>query len=122
MFVRIGVHLGDVVHREGDVLGEFPDVLGSLGYAYAISGRRPEALNALERLALLNAKGFDSPTNVAFVHLGLGDTNQALNLLLEAFRDKESWLVFNCQNPIFDSMRSDPRFVELMKEIGLPHS
>jgi serine/threonine-protein kinase len=90
------------------------DLMGRLGYAYARSGRRAEALELLDRLSGRPA----GATASAFIQLGLGEKEKALGLLAQACDRKEGDTLFLKVEPLADPLRGDPRFVALLRKIG----
>ena len=60
------------------------------------------------------------PLNIAFIFANLGDNDKAFYWLNRAFDERESRLGNMKSSPNFDPLRSDPRFAELMKRVGLP--
>jgi len=94
-------------------------VLGSLGYAYAVAGRRAEALEVVDRLET-NSKGhYLAPAAVSIVFAGLGDKDQAMSWLERANEERDPWATDIKVQPMFDSLRSDPRFQDLLRRVGL---
>jgi TolB-like protein/tetratricopeptide (TPR) repeat protein len=106
--------------KRSATLGEFPGVVGTLGYAYAVSGRINEALDSLARLKNQEGKGLGILTNAAMIHVGLGEQDRALDYLEKALEERESWLMFTSQTPIYDPIRMNPRFLNIIRKIGLP--
>jgi tetratricopeptide (TPR) repeat protein len=101
-------------------LGEISYVLGALGYGQAISGKKKEALQTLAKLIHGDHKGVTYSTDIAIIHLGLGETDRAFEYLEKAFEERESWLVLTCRTPFYDAVASNPRYIDLMRRIGLP--
>ena len=58
--------------------------------------------------------------NIALACLGLGDIDEAFNWFNTALDERSSWLVSLNVEPLFDPIRSDPRFAELVERVGLP--
>ena len=74
-------------------------------------------------LDALNEKakqGYVSPAEFAVAYARLGDKDQAFAWLEKAYAERSPWLGFLKSDPDFDNLRSDPRFAELVKRIGLP--
>src|ERR1043166_4950694 len=90
---------------------------GWLGHAYALAGRRADALKAISELEKL--QGHDPLGGEAIVYAGLGDKDRAFECLDKAVEDHEWWAFFLKVEPGFDSLRSDPRFDELIRRTGL---
>jgi TolB-like protein len=92
----------------------------ALGHAYGLAGRRVEALNMLEHLQELAKHRYVSGLYMAGIPLGLGDTDRALDFLEKAYRDHADGLAFLKVEPMVDSLRSDPRFQDLLRRLRLP--
>jgi len=96
-----------------------PFAIGHIGYALAASGRKKEALEVLDRLEELSKERFVGSYHKAVVHLGLNADDRMFAYLERAFHEKESWLTMLNTLPLWDSVRSDPRFIGLMRKMGL---
>jgi serine/threonine-protein kinase len=92
---------------------------GLLGYAYAISGDRPKAEQILRELEEMAKRQYVSSTAFADIHLGLGEKEKALDWLEKSYQDQESACWYLKVDPIYDSVRSEPRFQAILKKIGL---
>lgn len=104
--------------RASELTGDVPASSG-LGRAYALSGRGGEAHAILAQLEELSAKRYVDPTFLALVHMGLGNRDEAFELLERAFGDRSAWMVHLKAEPMFDSLRDDPRFDSLLRRVGL---
>ena len=96
----------------------------TLGYIYAKTGRRAQALKVLDTLnaELRRATGtaaWDQTLNIATIHLGLGNRAEALTLLERVVENHGPALYFAI-HPAFRSLHDEPRFQTLLKKIGLP--
>jgi tetratricopeptide (TPR) repeat protein len=89
-----------------------------LAYAYGASGDRTHALAELENLKKMSPHERVLPFNLAVVHLGLGDRERALDDLERAYAADSQWLGWLKGDRIFDPLRSEPRFVALMKKLN----
>jgi TolB-like protein/DNA-binding winged helix-turn-helix (wHTH) protein/Tfp pilus assembly protein PilF len=88
----------------------------NLAYAYAVSGRRNEAVKILTDLKNQAKHGFSNAPEIALVYVGLDDKDQAMVWLNKAFDERFSpWVLMR---PAFDPLRSDPRFQDLRHRIG----
>jgi TolB-like protein len=110
----------DAIHEfeKAKELGQISSVLGGLGYAYAASGRREEALQTLETLTSKHISASD--TDIAILQVGLGDLEVALDFLEKALQKKDAGLVLWGKFHLFDSLRSNPRYVKIIQATGLP--
>jgi serine/threonine-protein kinase len=104
--------------REIDVNN--PEVLMDLGRAYALAGRRAEADRILAELKARTKTGYVSPFHIAMVYIGLGDKEQAFAALEQAHEARSWYMTWLKEAPEFNSLRSDPRFADLVRRVGLP--
>ena len=100
--------------------GESPDEPASLAYAYALAGKRQEALKLLEDLKERSKRSYVSPSLIALIYTGLGEKDQAFAWLDKAYDGRDFFLVYLKAEPTFDTLRSDPRFPDLVQRVGLP--
>ena len=92
-----------------------------LGRAYALTGERAKAINILEELKAMSQQRYISPFDLAVVCVGLGELDAAFHWFEEAYQQRVFRLV-ELAMPMFDSLRPDPRWQDLMRRIGLPRS
>jgi len=90
-----------------------------LGYAFAKSGRREDALRVLDELQRSPGQRRASPFHLALIHVGLGENDIAIELLNKACDERAERLVWLRADPRFDPLRLDPRFNEIMIRMGL---
>ena len=93
-----------------------------LGYVLASSGKAQEARVVLDTLVHLWEQGSGSPGRIAVVYAGLGNRDRALEWLEKACREHDAWIAQLKVDPLFDGLRSDPRFGELLRKVGLEQS
>ena len=93
---------------------------GTLGYAYAMSGRRADALRLLAELDEYSKRGHISASAWALIYMGLGDKEQAFAWLDKAYAERDWQLRELKAHSMFDSLRSDPRFTRLLRKMQLP--
>jgi tetratricopeptide (TPR) repeat protein len=91
-----------------------------LGSACALAGQAERARRILEELKQRRRERYVSAALVAEVHAGLGETEEALSWLAEAERERSPELCWIGVRPAFGRLRAHPRFVELVRTIGLP--
>jgi DNA-binding winged helix-turn-helix (wHTH) protein/TolB-like protein/Tfp pilus assembly protein PilF len=101
------------------LLGGSAEVLALIGYTDAVSGSRVEAQDVLVELQGLSKQGYVSPYHLAMVYAGLGEQNQAFDSLDKAYAEREGRMTILKFAPEFDSLRSDPRYADLVRRIGL---
>jgi tetratricopeptide (TPR) repeat protein len=91
----------------------------SLAIIYARSGRRMEAQKLLAEIASSSRNRYYAPAHIAAVHAALGDKDKAFQWLENAYQQKD-WAMPQLKvEPVFDSLRSDARFSDLLKRMNL---
>ena len=100
--------------------GSGTETLAALGHAYAVSGNRAHARTVLDQLRALASQKYVSPYRLSAIHVALGEVRQAFEWLERACEEKSHWLVFLKVDPVFDPLRSDPRFQDLLRRVRFP--
>jgi DNA-binding winged helix-turn-helix (wHTH) protein/TolB-like protein len=91
---------------------------GSLGHAYAISGRESQARKVLQDLEARLGQPYVPGYAIALVYTGLGENDQAISWLQRAFDDRSTSMVYLKLDPELISLHSDPRFEQLSRRIN----
>ena len=125
--------LGHYYRRQGDIknsIKSFERAVSSggghvlpttaLGHAYAISGQRDAALKMVDKLKLIERSSYVSPFSFATIYVGLREDAQTFEQLDRAYKDRSRSLAWLNVMPEFDRVRERPRFLALIKKIGLP--
>jgi DNA-binding winged helix-turn-helix (wHTH) protein/Flp pilus assembly protein TadD len=105
-----------------DLSGPDPYVDGLLGYSEALSGNTDAARKLLLELTRRSHTEYVPAFSMALICIGLHDNDRALSLLTQSFQERSTYLVYAKTDPLLDSIRSDPRFGDLMNQIGLANS
>ena len=105
--------------RSAALSGRAPGALGFLGLAYGLAGRKDEANKVLKELLDLQRRRYVSPPALANVYIGLGNNDQAFFWLEKAYQERSNYMVWLKVYPLLDPLRSDPRFDDLLRRIGL---
>jgi serine/threonine protein kinase/tetratricopeptide (TPR) repeat protein len=94
--------------------------LSGLGHAYAAAGRRPEAQTVLDKLNLLSKQRYVSAGFRARIYAGLGEKDLAFEWLEKAYADRNINAGVGIKlDPVYDPLRSDPRFQDLLRRMNL---
>lgn len=99
--------------------GSSTQMLARLAYAYAVSGKRCEALEVLNRLNESAELRYVSPYDIAIIYAGLSEKEMALDWLERGYREHTLGLTFLKVEPAFNSLRDDPRLTNLLHRVGL---
>jgi tetratricopeptide (TPR) repeat protein len=103
--------------KKATTMGSPPFVYAYLGYAYGLAGDRANALSQLDTLKRLSPVGAVVPFNLAIIHLGIGDKQRAITELERALAGDSQMLAWLGKDPMFDSLRSEPRFQSLLRRL-----
>jgi TolB-like protein/Flp pilus assembly protein TadD len=111
-----------LTQRFVDLTGEMPFSLAFRGYAHARLGEQAQALAIVDRLLALRRQKYVSAYYFAVVYTALGRIDDAMLWLNRAFDERSDFLIYLSVDPIFDPLRADPRFRDLVRRVGLPPS
>jgi serine/threonine protein kinase/Flp pilus assembly protein TadD len=101
------------------IVGSGPYGLADLGYAYGRTGKKGDAAQILSDLLQFSKQGYSLPYDIALVYWGLGDNNQTLEWLERAYQERSTFVMWLKIDPTWDGLRSDERFIALLKKMGL---
>jgi serine/threonine protein kinase/tetratricopeptide (TPR) repeat protein len=126
-YVQKGMH-GDAIAELRKLIkapesGPIPDSVieaeseasASLGFAYGMAGKQADARAIIDQLEALSKRRYVSPLYSAIVYAGLKDNDKAIEYLNKAYEARHPGLVLIRIEPMFDGLRSDERFKQLIK-------
>jgi serine/threonine protein kinase/tetratricopeptide (TPR) repeat protein len=132
-FMLAYLRLGLIYEEKGmydEAISEFRQVLklsgskplgiAALAHTYALAGRRDEAQKHLEELLQLSKQRFVSPSSIAVIYIALGDKDQAFAWLEKGNDVRDLNVVRLKVDSRYKPLRSDPRFDDLVRRIGIP--
>jgi len=90
----------------------------NLAFTYAVAGRRSEAVKILKELKDRSNRSFSNASEIALIYAGLDERDQAMTWLERAYEERFNPSIL--LRPAYDPLRSDPRFQDLMRRVGLP--
>jgi TolB-like protein/Tfp pilus assembly protein PilF len=108
-----------VLEKAASVSNRSAGPLGVLIRAYAHAGRRGDALRLLAELKKRKSEGYVPAGAFVNAYLGLGENEEAFAWLEQAYKEQSNMLQFVKVHPFFDPIRSDPRFANLVRRVGL---
>jgi TolB-like protein len=120
-YMRLNEHAKAIAHlkQARTDTGEMPLMDAALGLAYAVSGKKAETMKLAEAFKAAAKKRYIPPTYFGMLFAGLGDKDKALVWLEKAFEERADGLTWLNVEPMLDEVRSDPRFQDLIRRIGL---
>jgi TolB-like protein/Tfp pilus assembly protein PilF len=123
VYVQMGLYAEAIAAFEHALqLSRQQEVLSALAHAYALAGRTEEARIILDDMTNGKIGWYVASPMVARIHLGLGEFETALDWLRKGLEERSYWMVFLKVDPVYDPIRSQPRFAELLNLIGLAYS
>jgi len=130
-FIRAYVLLGKVHEQKGEAVKAIamlsralelapddPVTMSVMAHALATAGDMVEARKILADLEAIGDRRYVSSLQMAAIRIGLGETDQALESLEQAYDNRDVELVWLKINPVFDPIRSDARFVDLVERVN----
>jgi TolB-like protein/Flp pilus assembly protein TadD len=105
--------------RARKLTADSPFMVMAYGHAQALAGNTVEARKALKMLSQMQQSRSVPDIYLAAIHVGLGEKDQAFQLLDNAYKARVDRLVYLKVEPMADPLRSDPRFAQLLAKIGL---
>ena len=109
-----------IAEPEKAMTEENQTVTSGLGWVYAVSARRADALKLMKELNDLSSHAYIDPYNVAVIYAGLGDKDAAFRWLEKGYEQRSSGMPYLTTDPFWSEMRSDPRFGDLRRRMKLP--
>jgi tetratricopeptide (TPR) repeat protein len=95
-------------------------VASGLGWVYAASGRRRDALRIAKEFGDLSLHAYVDFYQVAAIYAGLADKDEAFRLLEKGYEEHSASMPYLAVDPFWYGMRSDPRYTDLLRRMGLP--
>jgi eukaryotic-like serine/threonine-protein kinase len=92
----------------------------ALAQTLATAGKREEAIHILDELTKLATQKYIAPYFFAGIHIGLGENDRATEYLEKSYEEHSHWLIYLHIDPSMDALRSNPRFQDLLRHVGLP--
>jgi serine/threonine-protein kinase len=99
--------------------GDLPNILGALGQSHGLAGNEIKAQSLLDELDAMSRRRHIQSTCFALIHLGLGNKECALKWLERGCAQRDISVAGLGVHPVYDPLRSDPRFTALVEKIGL---
>jgi TolB-like protein/DNA-binding winged helix-turn-helix (wHTH) protein len=120
-YVQVGLHDQGLAELQtaASLSGNSPLYLAQVAVAHASAGRKPEALQIVAQLQTISSTRYVSPYGLAQIYAALNDKEQTFKWLQIAYDDRAVWMSYLAVDPMFDSLRSDQRFLDLLRRVRL---
>jgi adenylate cyclase len=100
--------------------GGSPLMRAALAHTFGAAGKTAEARQILDDLTKLAKQKYVASYIFAGIHIGLGENDRALEYLEKSYEEHSHWLIYLHIDPSMDGLRSNPRFQDLLRRVGLP--
>ena len=110
----------DELKKAADLSGDSPIYRAQVAVALAVAGRNREALRIAHELEAMSRKRYVSPYVLAQIYAALNKKEDTFKWLQVAYDEQAVWMGYLAVDPIFDRYRSDQRFKNLLRRVGLP--
>jgi TolB-like protein/DNA-binding winged helix-turn-helix (wHTH) protein/Tfp pilus assembly protein PilF len=120
-YVQQGKHKEglDELQKAASLSGDSPLYIAQVGVSLALAGEKKEALRVIRELQDTSGKRYVSPYGVAQIYATLNDKEQTYKWLEVAYLDRAVWMSYLAVDPLFDSIRSEARFRDFLRRVGL---
>ncbi len=95
-------------------------VADGLGWVYAVSGRRADALKIAKEVEELSSHAYVDFYQLATIYAGLGEKDEVFRLLEKGYQQRSAGMAYLAVDPFWDNVRSDPRYADQLRRMGLP--
>jgi TolB-like protein/Tfp pilus assembly protein PilF len=121
-YIQAGLHSEavDELKRAANLSGGSPLYTAQIGVAFAVAGRNRDALRMARELEIMSRTRYVSPYGLAQIYSALNKKDDTFKWLQTAYDDHAVWMGYLAVDPIFDRYRSDERFKDLLRRVGLP--
>jgi len=109
----------DELKKAASLSGDSPVYLAQVAVGRALAGEKKEALRIVRELQDISTKRYVSPYGIAQIYAALNDKKDTYKWLETAYRDRAVWMSYLAVDPLFDSIRSEARFRDLLRRVGL---
>jgi TolB-like protein/DNA-binding winged helix-turn-helix (wHTH) protein len=120
-YVQVGMHEQGFAELQtaATLSGNSPLYLAQVAVAHALAGRKSEALQIVAQLQTISSTRYVSPYGLAQIYAALNDKEQTFKWLQVAYEGRAVWMSYLAVDPVFDSLRSDQRFQDLLHRVRL---
>jgi tetratricopeptide (TPR) repeat protein len=109
-----------IPNQDKAVAAENQLVADGLGWVYAVSGRRADALKVAQEFKDLSSHTYVDFYQLATIYAGLGDKDETFRLLEKAYEQRSATMPYLAVDPFWYGIHSDPRYIDLLRRMGLP--
>ena len=106
--------------RARDLSGGSSEAIATIAYALALSGKRAEANAALNELKKRSVERYVPPYDLATAHHALAEREETFAMLERGLEQRDPKMIFLKFDPKWTSLRDDPRFKGLLRQVGFP--
>jgi tetratricopeptide (TPR) repeat protein len=120
MYPRAIAEYEKIAEQERVMTEENQTITSGLGWVYAVSGKRTDALKLAKEFKELSSHAYIDPYDIAVIYAGLGDKDEAFRWLEKGYEQRSSGMPYLTTDPFWSEMRADPRYAGLLHRMRLP--
>ncbi len=120
MYPQAFAEYDKIAERDKVVTAENQLVASTLGWLYAVSGREADALRIAREFSNLSSHEYIDSYPIATIYAGLGNKDEAFRWLEKGYEEHSASMPYLAVDPFWYAMRSDPRYADLLRRMGLP--
>ena len=120
MYPQAFAEYDKIAERDKVVTAENQLVASTLGWLYAVSGKGAEALRIAREFSNLSSHEYIDSYPIATIYAGLGNKDEAFRWLEKGYEEHSASMPYLAVDPFWYAMRSDPRYADLLRRMGLP--
>jgi len=106
--------------QDAPLTPEYEAIFKEVGKVYTQSGIQAALREWARQMVELSKRRYEDPAVVGFIYAKAGDKDQAFAWLEKGLKEKSDGIQYLKTNPMADSLRSDPRYADMIKRMGLP--
>jgi eukaryotic-like serine/threonine-protein kinase len=118
MYPRAIAEYEKIAEQEKTMTEENQTVTSGMGWLYAVSGRRADALKVAKEFKDLSSHAYIDPYNIAVIYAGLGDKDEVFRWLEKGYELRSSGMPYLTTDPFWDGIHSDPRYADLRRRMA----
>ena len=107
------------LNRARPISQDWSWIVAGIGYVDAMLGKRAEALQIINELTTRSNREYIDPVFIAYIYIYLGDKDQAFAWMEKGVQERSGQILWLRIEPLFDPLRSDPRFDKMVRRMGL---
>ena len=107
------------MYQKAKSLQSMPSLLRQMGCIYIKTGKQIDGMKILKELLTYSSQGYSVSYDIAYLYFCLGEKDKTFKWLETSYENREEGILDLTFEPFWDSLRPDPRFIALLRKMGL---